>query len=74
MLGRLQEEQERGLDDFELNRELRRKVRALKEEEEDYRISKLERNMADGVALLPPTKEDEQLATLIDFKKKKIKK
>ena len=68
---KLEEKQERGKDDFEFNRALRKKARIMREEEQAYFAEKAEKNL--GIPLLPASKEDLFKADMVEFKNDKTR-
>jgi coiled-coil domain-containing protein 130 len=64
----LEDMQERGLEDFELNRQLRKQARGMREEEQAYFQEKRERNLS--IPLLAATEEDVVIAEGVEFRQK----
>lgn len=56
----MEEQQERGMEDFELNRMLRKQARVLREEEKAYFDEKRAKNLS--IPLLPASVEDDLMA------------
>jgi hypothetical protein len=59
------------MEDFELNRMLRKQARVLREEEKEYFDEKRAKNLS--IPLLPACIEDELMANQVEFKQEKTR-